>query len=150
MNIVEEEPQYCQTHQPNVAIPALTFESSKALGKASRWTFISPVPCTMAGCAPFKAFLTRLSSKPPALVTPPFHTSPSQHLIPALLYPHSSKSPLLAFKLLMTCPIHRETCVPPLLAEAFYIIAGSYATSLRSVDQTILPALPHRPCFVTF
>lgn len=134
MSIMEEKPWYCQTHQSGVDIPALVLpcEPAKMLEKTARWTFIFPVPCPMAGSILFKPFLTHLSFKPPALVIPPF--PPSQQLIPALLYPHSSKSPLLAFKLLITCPIHRETCVPPLLAEAFYIIAGCYPISLQSLD----------------
>lgn len=95
---------------------------------------IFPIPCPWQDpLTPFKPSLTHLSSKPPALVAPP-SPPPSQQLIPALLYPHSSKSPLLAFKLLITCPIHTETCVPPLLVEAFYIIAGYYPISLQSLD----------------
>lgn len=133
MSIRKEKSCYCQTHQPTVDIPALTCVAlwvNQNAGKDSQVDIYFPVPCSVAKYTLFKPFLTRLSSKHPALVIPPF--PPFQQLIPALLYPHSPKSPLLAFKLLITCPIHRETC--PLLAEAFYIIEGCYPIFLQSLD----------------
>lgn len=105
-----------------------------------------------------------LSSLPPVLWMNPLSLSPSWHICPPNSIPgdptlpllptinpspplsHSSKSPLLVFKLLIPCPIHRETCpsssCSSLLHNCWLL---SHLPSFSGINNLLFfPVIPHR------
>lgn len=128
-SLTEEKFPSCQPLHPTPEIPESThvaFQATQNTGKTSRWMFIFPVSCPMDESTLFKPFLTHLSSKPPSVEIPPFPSS--QQLIPALLYP-TALNLLCWFLSSLFLVLSTGKRVPPLPAEAFYIIAGCYPIS---------------------